>query len=58
MIKIACDLVLKFAKNYDAIICSGGASRGEKRFHAPKKSLSLGYSEIFGSLNIKPGGPF
>lgn len=42
---------------FDAIICSGGASVGDKDF-MKEILLSLGFNEIFDRLNLKPGGPF
>ncbi|ASM35315.1 MoeA domain-containing protein [Campylobacter sputorum subsp. bubulus] len=42
--------------NYDVLICSGGASKGDKDF-MKEALLGLGYKEIFDRLNLKPGGP-
>lgn len=42
--------------SYDILVCSGGASKGDKDFM--KEALtSLGYEEIFDRINLKPGGP-
>ena len=41
---------------FDVIITSGGASKGEADFM--KTALTgLGFSEIFGRVNMRPGGP-
>lgn len=42
--------------NYDIMVCSGGASKGDKDY-MKEALLSLGYEEIFDRLNLKPGGP-
>ncbi|MGH1599952.1 molybdopterin molybdotransferase MoeA [Campylobacter majalis] len=44
------------AQNYDVIICSGGASKGEADY-MKKALLTLGYSEIFDHIKIRPGAP-
>lgn len=42
--------------SYDILVCSGGASKGDKDFM--KEALkSLGYEEIFDRINLKPGAP-
>lgn len=44
------------ARNFDVLISSGGASKGEADFM--KTALTgLGFSEIFGRVNMRPGGP-
>lgn len=45
------------SSSYDAIVCSGGASVGDKDFMR-ETLLSLEFEEIFDRLNLKPGGPF
>ncbi|MBR8462871.1 molybdopterin molybdotransferase MoeA [Campylobacter sp. faydin G-105] len=46
----------KNAYNFDILICSGGASKGEADFM--KMALNeLGYRELFDKINMRPGGP-
>lgn len=41
---------------YDVVFCSGGASKGEADY-MKTALVSLGYTEIFSRINIRPGGP-
>lgn len=43
-------------KDYDLIITSGGASKGEADF-MQEILLELGFSEIFSKINLRPAGP-
>ncbi|MDL0088249.1 molybdopterin molybdotransferase MoeA [Campylobacter gastrosuis] len=47
---------LKSAMNFDVIICSGGASKGDADY-MKDALLSLGFTEIFSHVNIRPGAP-
>lgn len=42
--------------NFDVIICSGGASKGEADY-MKTALLSLGFKELFEHINVRPGRP-
>ncbi|ALV64908.1 molybdopterin molybdotransferase MoeA [Campylobacter fetus] len=47
---------IKNAKNYDVLITSGGASKGEADF-MQSVLLELGFKEIFSSIDVRPAKP-